>query len=183
MNIAQAKVLMIVAFKNFRDEEFVIPFNELKKEQAHITVASTSSGEAQGMFGHKVKVDLLTSEVRAQDYHAIIYVGGKGTPTVRSDESAIHILTEAMKDPQKILSAICWAPTILAKAGVLKNKKATVWLGQDDEYQKKTSEVLAQYGASYVDKDVVVDGHIITGNGAPAASDFVKAIILKIKEL
>lgn len=181
MKLKNKNILMIVAFKNFRDEEFIIPYQEFLKEGAKVTICSTQLGIAQGMFGHKTKVDLTTDQAKPQDYHAIVYIGGKGTPTVRSNDSAIHLLTEAMKDDTKILAAICWAPTILAKAGALNKKKATVWLGDDPEYEKKTSEVLTQYGANYIKEHVVSDGNIVTGDGADAALPFALKVIEKMQ--
>ncbi len=183
MIISQSKILMIIAFQNFRDEEFVIPYQEFKKAGAQITVCSTQLGKAKGVGGHEVQVELTTAQAKASDYHAVIYIGGKGTPTVRSDENAINILTEAMRDNHKIIAAICWAPTILAKGGALKNKKATVWYGDDEEYSKKTSEVLTYYGAQYIGQDVVIDDKVITANGASAALPFAKVILKKLSEI
>ena len=183
MNATQCKILMIIAFKNYRDEEFTVPYAEFRKAGAQVTVCSTQLGLAQGIGGHEISVDITTKQAKAEDYNVIIYVGGKGTPSVRSDEFAIKLLTEAMRDEKKILAAICWAPTILAKAGTLKNKKATVWFGDDEEYGKKTDEVLTYYGAKYVGQDVVTDGKIVTANGAPAALPFAQAILKKISEI
>lgn len=183
MIVSQSKILMIIAFQNFRDEEFVIPYQEFTRAGAQVTVCSTQLGVAKGIGGHQVQVELTTAQAKASDYNVIIYVGGKGTPTVRSDEKAIHLLTEAMRDEKKILAAICWAPTILAKGGALKNKNATVWFGDDEEYRKKTSEVLTHYGAKYVGQDVVVDDKVITANGAPAALPFAQAILKKLSEI
>ncbi len=183
MKLKNKNILMIVAFKNYRDEEFVFPYNEFLKEGAKISVCSTELGMAQGMFGHQIKIDLTTAQAKAQDYHAIVYIGGKGTPTIRSNEAAIRLLTEAMQDDKKVIAAICWAPTILAKAGALKNKKATVWLGEDQEYQKKTNEILTQFGAKYTQEHVVRDGNIITGDGAQAALPFALSIIEKLQTI
>ena len=82
-------------------------------------------------------------------------------------------------EKQKILAAICIAPAILAKAGVLEGKNATVWSSVLD---KGPIKILEENGANYVEKDVVVDGNIITANGPQAASEFGRKIVEILKE-
>jgi len=68
------------------------------------------------------------------NYNAIVFVGGPGTPLLRN----IVILQKIAKDAVasgKILGAICWSPTILAKAGLLKGKNATVWYGPESRIE------------------------------------------------
>jgi len=174
MNLSGIKVLMIIAFEKFRDEEFLVPKEFLNNLGAEITVASTKNGTASGAFGASVKVDKTIDEIESRDYDAVIFVGGAGTPTVRKSEKAITIAKNMSKN--KIVGAICWAPTILAKAGVLEGKKSTVWVGDDSEYNKTTPEVIKHFGGIFVDKPVIVDSNIVTGNGPAAAEEFAKAI-------
>src|SRR3989344_326100 len=68
----------------------------------------------------------------------------------------------------KKLAAICIAPTILARAGVLKGKRATAWTSA---LNKKSIDILKENGAEYVDKPVVED-EIITANGPESAEEF-----------
>jgi len=65
------------------------------------------------------------------------------------------------------------APAILARAGVLENKKATVW---SDPLNKETIEILKEGQVEYINEPVVVDGHIVTANGPIATEDFSKRI-------
>ncbi len=167
-------ILMIIAPEKFRDEEFEQPFNHFSALGAAITVASLSKGTATGMFGKKVEVKTTLEEVKTGNFDAVVFVGGAGTPNVRANNRAVEIAREAKNRP--VAAAICWAPTILAKAGILKGHKATVWLGDDGEYGKKTDKVLELYGATYSSADVTVDGNIVTGNGPQAAQKFAEAI-------
>lgn len=172
------KILMIIAAEKFRDEEFQVPYNYFIENGANVTVASTKTGNATGMFGASVSVDKTVDDVNEKEYNAVIFVGGAGVPTVRSNNRAVEIAHNAVNND--VLAAICWAPTILAKADVLKGKKATVWLGDDPEYGKKTSDVLEQYGARFIDEKVVVDHNIVTGNGPEAAQSFAEAITKRL---
>lgn len=176
------KALFIIAFRDFQDLEFSKTKEVLENVGIECDVASTQKGKAIGAFGLSVPVSKILEEVlpNVNNYDCVIFIGGPGTPVLRKKNESIKIAEQAYK-LGKLTCAICWAPTILAKAGILKNKKATVWVGPDQEYQKSTKEVLEQYGADFVDKEVVVDGKIITANGPPSAEKFAKEIINTLK--
>ncbi len=168
------KVLMVVAPEKFRDEEFQVPYAHFTGLGAQVTVASTKKGTATGMFGAKAEATVTVAEVKAGDYDAVVFVGGAGVPIVRADVKAVALAKEAKDRP--VLAAICWAPTILAKAGVLVGKKATVWKGDDAEYGTTTDKVLQKHGAFFTGDEVTVDGNVVTGNGPAAAQKFAEAI-------
>ncbi|MBU0586567.1 DJ-1/PfpI family protein [Candidatus Micrarchaeota archaeon] len=172
------KVLIVIAHKEFQDYEFVGTVKELKNADIEFDVVSTQAGTCTGSGGTEVEAKGLES-LEFNDYQAVAYIGGPGTIDVRADERFVELAKEFM-DNGKVVAAICWAPTILAKAGVLKGKKATVWLGEDPEYETSTSEVLKNYGAEFVNESVVENGKIITANGPQAASEFGKKIAEKM---
>ena len=170
-----AKLLICIAPEKFRDEEFNEPTRLLKAAHISYDVASTHVGVAVGMFGTSVTVDVAMRDVNPNDYDGIIFVGGQGTPFVRQDPAS-QTLAQTFNQQQKLVAAICWAPTILALAGVLQNRKATVWDGDDVEFQMTTSELLAKHQAIFTGEDLTIDGNIITANGPTAAPDFGQAI-------
>jgi protease I len=178
MKIKNKKILMIIAPEKFRDEEFEIPFRKFVDEGAVVTVASLKKGVATGMFGAEFDVKKTLDEVNESDFDAVIFVGGAGVPSVRADKRAVEIAKNSAG--HEVLGAICWAPTILAKAGAVKGKKTTVWLGDDAEYGMKTSAVMEKYGAVFSGGEVIEDGNIITGNGPAAAEKFAIAIVNKL---
>lgn len=170
------KILMIIAPENFRDEELLIPKRVFEEAGAEVEIASTKKGVAKGMLGARIEVKKDIHEINVDDYDAVVFVGGSGTPLVRQEERALEIAREAA-EKGKVLAAICWAPTILAKAGVLKGKHATVWRGPDPEYEKSTDVVLEDHGAIYTGEGVSRDGNIITANGPANAEAFAKEIL------
>ena len=174
------KVLMIIAHENFRDEEFVVSYKQFLGEGIDVTVASTEKGTATGMFGAAFDVRYSLDEVNEADFDGVVFVGGMGTPSVRASVRAVEIAKNSVN--HKVLSAICWAPTILAKADVVRGRKVTVWLGDDPEYGMKTSKVMENAGATFVNKDVVSDGNIVTGNGPNAAEKFATAVMEKLSD-
>jgi len=105
----------------------------------------------------------LLKDVKAKDYNLIVFVGGSGAKVFLKDTQAHALAKEALAQ-KKLLGAICIAPAILAHAGLLKGKKATVW--------KDMSKLLKEKGAFLIQKPVAVDGNIITANGPKAAQAF-----------
>ena len=162
------KILMIIANKNFRDEELQGPQKIFIKQGAEVTIASSSLSTATGMLGAEAKPDILIDDVKVEDYDAIVFVGGSGASEYWNDSTAHKIAKEAVES-NKILCAICIAPVTLANAGVLKGKSATVFSSEAGKLRTK--------GANYTGKDVEVDGNIITGNGPNAAKKFGEAIV------
>jgi protease I len=163
------KVLMVIASGNFRDEEYSIPRAALEAQGARVTVASSKLTESVGMLKQqKVKPDALVSKVEADDYDAIVFIGGVGAKEYFADKSALKLAQEAFKQ-EKIVAAICLAPSILANAGVLKGKKGTVY--------KSEEENLKKCGCEYTGAPVEVDGNVITANGPEAAQQFTDELV------
>lgn len=161
------KVLMIVAANNFQDEEFGQPYGLLTKLGATVKVASSRKDKATGVFGRNITPDLLISECKADDYDAIVFIGGPGAVEYFNDPDA-HALARAAAAKGKVLGAICIAPVILANAGVLKGKKATVFPSEQDQ-------IVAQ-GAQLSRQNVVTDGKIVTAVGPQAAREFAETL-------
>ena len=172
------KVVMIVAFRNFRDEEYFIPKEILESAGAEVKTASNKKGTAIGADGGDVQVDFLVSEVNPAEFDAIVFIGGPGCLENLDNEDSYN-LAQTTVSQNKVLASICISPAILAKAGVLKGKRATVWSSALD---KSTIEILEENEAIYEDKSVVQDGKIITANGPGAAKKFGQKIVELLTE-
>ncbi len=167
------KIAIIIAFREFRDEEYFIPRQILAAAGAQITTVSVSLGIAIGKLGGEVKIDLTLDELKVGYYNAVLFIGGPGAVKYIDDSQARQIARETA-DSSIVLGAICIAPAILAKAGVLSYKEATVWSSIMD---KSAVKILKEEGAKYQSKPVVVDGKIITADGPQSARKFAEAII------
>jgi len=164
------KVLMVIAPKDFRDEELFVTRGELEKQGARISVASETQREAQGVLGGKVKPDLALKDVKAEEYDAVVFVGGPGAKAYY-DDAQCHKIAQAAVKHEKVTAAICIAPCILAKAGVLKGVKATVWPSP------ATKAILREGGATCVEKHVVQDGRVVTADGPESAKGFGETLV------
>ena len=167
------KIAMIIAFKDFRDEEYFIPKNIFEAAGAKVTTVSTSNGTAIGADGGDAAVDIAAGDLLAEDFDAVVFIGGPGAQKL-IDDSEMHRIAKDTIVNDKILGAICVAPAILARAGVLDGKKATAWSSVMD---KSAVKILKEGNAIYVQNAVVIDGNIITADGPDAAEDFADAIV------
>ncbi|GAG91518.1 unnamed protein product, partial [marine sediment metagenome] len=147
--LKEKKALMIIAERNFRDEELLEPKKILEDREIKVTIASTSLQDSRGMLGATVKPDILLSSVKVQGYDVIIFVGGSGASQYWNDPLA-HSIAQKAVQKGKILCAICIAPVTLANAGVLSGKEATVFSSEISKLEAK--------GATYTGKPVQVEG-------------------------
>jgi len=172
-NLVGKKIAMIIAFRDFRDAEYFVPKEILEKAGIEVKTASNKKGIAIGADGGDVKVDLLVSEINPAEFAAVVFIGGSGCLENLDNESSYRVAQETVSQ-NRVLASICISPVILAKAGVLEGKKATVWSSVMD---RSPIKILQNNGAIYEDKRVVVEGKIITGNGPEAAEEFGQAIV------
>lgn len=177
-NVLNKKIAIIIAFRDFRDKEYFIPKEILKKVNFEIKTVSTELGKAVGADGGEVEVDLRLEELKIDNFDVVLFIGGPGALGYLDNQVSYQIAKETISK-NKILGAICIAPAILAKSGVLFGKRATVWSSVLD---KKPIKILEENGAIYEDKPVVIDGNIITANGPSAAEEFAQAIVKKLTE-
>jgi len=162
------KALFVIAPKGFRDEEFQVPTTMLKAQGCKVTVASLTTAVARGMLGARVKPDIALADVKAADYDLVVFVGGVGA-RVYFDHPGAHAVAKQAAAAGKLVGAICIAPSVLARAGLLKGKRATAWPSQRRD--------LVAHGAKWDDGPVVKDGKIVTANGPRAARRFGQALI------
>ena len=162
-----ARILMVVAPERFRDEELFDTRTAFDAAGHEVVVVSTRLGECPGSRGGHVVPDALLSAVRSVDFGAVVFVGGGGSKLLWHDEDALRLAREAAS-AGKVLGAICLAPVILANAGVLDGRKATV-----AGTEAKTIEAC---GASYTGPGVTVDGILVTANGPKSSALFGQRI-------
>lgn len=172
------KIAQIIAFRDFRDEEYFIPRNVFLSSGAVVKTFSTSEGTAIGVNGGEAKIDEVIDKLNVSDFDAVVFLGGSGCLKYLDNETSYQIVRETLNQ-EKILGAICISPVILAKAGVLEGRKATVWHSVLD---KSAVKILKENGAEFVEENVVRDGNIITGNGPQSAKEFAEEIVRALTE-
>jgi protease I len=165
------RILSVVAEKGFRDEEFAIPYGILNSAGHTVDVASTSAGEAIGKLGMRVKPNLTLTQADSGHYAAVLVSGGPTTPVYIWPNEHIHKLLLRVYEKGGVVAAICLAPAVLARVGLLKGKKATVFRTPDSIREMNDG------GCTLLSDHVVVEGRIVTADGPDAARQFGEAVL------
>jgi protease I len=165
------KVLVILAPEKFRDEEFTVPAAAFQKAGIGYDIASTRRGPCTGMLGTKTHATLSFEDVDPNPYDGILIVGGGGAQSYLWEDKVLGEMVKHFHASLKVVAAICLAPVVLARAGLLTGKKATFFNSPISFKEMKAG------GAVLVDKAVVSDSRIITANGPAAAKEFAETFI------
>lgn len=164
------KVLVISA-DNFEDIELFYPLHRLKEEGVTVEVASMKEGAITGKHGYSIHVDLTLTEVKPEEFDMLVLPGGRAPERVRLEEKALEIAGYFFKE-NKPVGAICHGVQVLISAGVMRGRKATCFIGIRDD--------LKSAGARYEDKEVVVDGNLVTSRNPDDLYAFGRELVRKL---
>ena len=141
----------------------------LRRAKMDITMVSiTDSKTVTGSHGVTFETDECISGVDFTEYDGVVLPGGlPGTTNLGACDKVVALIKE-FAGQGKLVAAICAAPSVLGKHGLLQGKKATSYPGYDEEMP----------GCTYLTDSVVRDGNIITGRGMGTAIDFSLAIVV-----
>jgi protease I len=164
---------LIVSADNFEDTELLVPFYRLKEEGIEVDVASLQKGTIKGKHGYEVTVDKTLDEVNVEDYDTLVLPGGKAPEIVRKQPKAVAI-AKYFFEKNKPVSAICHGPQTLITAGLLKGRHATCY--------RTVAEEMRGSGAVYEDKEVVVDGNLVTSRQPSDLPAFMREMLKMLRK-
>lgn len=146
--------------------------------RAGVEVNTVSMNDTTTVVGsHKIPV---LADITAADFPAdflsvtgAIYPGGMpGAETLSTGENPLPVkVAQYCVENDILVGAICAAPIVLGRVGLLKSKRATCYPGFEDEL----------IGAEYTGEKVTVDGKIVTGRGPGCSIEFALALVSQIK--
>ncbi len=169
---SENQVLMVVANYNYNDDEYEYTRKALEDNGIGIKITAAEPGVCTSVTGNSIDVDLSLSSVIVDDYKGIIFIGGPGVDEYFSNDEVLD-LARKFFDANKIVGAICWAPIILARSGILAHRKASVWDGAKND--------LTKAGGIYTGQKVTIDDLIVTADGPEAALEFGQKIALMMR--
>lgn len=149
---------IILTADQFEDIELFFPWFRLVEEGWEVTIAAPKVEEIHGERGYSLEPDITIDEVNPDKYDLLIIPGGSpdGAPTtVRRSPKAVEI-TKAFFAKNKPVAAICHGPYTLVSADVVKGRRLTSY------WHDGVPEEIKAAGGIYEDKEVVVDGNLVT---------------------
>ena len=165
---AENEVLMILANYNFNDDEYDYTRKALEDNGIGIKIAAGEHGECTSVTGKNVDTDMSLENIIPDNFRAVVFIGGPGVDLYFTNDNALQIAKNFFK-ANKIVGAICWAPVILARSGILAQRRATSWDGAKAD--------LTAAGAVYTGEKITVDNVIVTASGPESALDFGQQIV------
>jgi protease I len=166
------KALMISA-DNFEDLEFFFPYYRLKEEGISVDIASMKKGRIKGKHGYEIGVDKTLEEVDPKEYDILILPGGKAPEAIRKERAAVGIAKFFFAEKRPV-AAICHGPQTLITAGLMKGRHATCY--------KSVAGEMKEAGALYEDKEVVVDGNLVTSRQPSDLPAFMRETLRILKK-
>lgn len=151
----------------FEEIEALAPVDFLKRMGVEVVTVGVSGKFICGAHGINVEADILLSDVQLNDdLQGVMLPGGMPGADNLDKCADVHRAIDFCIDNNKTVAAICAAPFILGKKGILNGKNATCFPGFEGELT----------GACISEAGVVTDGNVITARGAGVAWEFGAAI-------
>ena len=164
------KTICIFLAEGFEETEALFPLDILRRGGVDVkTVSVTGERFVKGAHGVPVGADLLFEDLNQEDVEMIVLPGGLPGATNLDAHAGLDKLIMAFAEAEKPLAAICAAPMVYGRRGLLKGKKATCYPGFDKYLE----------GAEYTGNLVEIADNFILGKGPGAAWKFGFAILEK----
>ena len=164
------KTICIFLAEGFEEMEAMFPLDVMRRGGLNVKTVSVT-GEKTVVSSHQVPIvaDMLFEDLKEEDVEMVVLPGGLPGATNLDAHEGLGKLIMTFAEAGRPLSAICAAPLVYGKRGLLKGKKVTCYPGFEKYLEG------AEYTAALVEKD----GNFITGKGPGAAMVFSFAIAEK----
>ena len=156
-------MVYVLLGEGFEESEAIVPADLLRRSGVEVSLVGLTGDKVTSSHGITVVCDCTLREVDEDALTMVMLPGGLGgVEAIGGNEAALGLIQRAF-DRGAYIAAICAAPTILARLGMLDRRRAVCYPGMEDQMLSAVVEK---------GRAVVTDGHIITGEAAGSAFDF-----------
>jgi len=154
---------------DFEDSEFAQPYNALREAGHEVEVLGAKAGvTVNGKKGkEQFTIEAAAGERDAASFDAVVIPGGYSPDHLRMDKDVVRFVQTAVR-AGKVIAAVCHGPQLLIEADAVEDKTLTSWPSVRTD--------LLNAGAKWVDKEVVIDGQLITSRKPDDLPAFTNAI-------
>lgn len=157
------KTIAVLLAEGFEEIEAVVPIDVLRRLDVKVLTAAVGDKPA-GAHGLAFKTDCSIYDLNLDELDGVILPGGLPGATNLMDSPEVISLVKHLNSAGKVVAAICAAPIVLAKTGIMEGKTCTGYP------MAMVKDSLAN--ANYTAEKAESDGNIVTGKGPGAAFDF-----------
>lgn len=162
-----AKVFEMLA-EGFEEVEALMPVDVLRRGGVDVkTVSTTDSRIVRSSHGVAIEADVMFDEAEFDGADMVLLPGGLPGATNLDVHVGVKRVLSDFAEQGKLIGAICAAPLVLGRSGLLSGKRATCYPGFEKYLE----------GATTTGELFTIDGKIITGRGPAAAFDYSLAVL------
>lgn len=162
-------MIYVLLAEGFEEIEALEPVDIMRRAGLEVATVGIAGKTVRGAHGIAVIADMELDGVEPEKMDALVLPGGPGHELLDASNGVHYLINTAHADG-KYIAAICAAPSVIGKKGLLRDKNATCFPGYEDYL----------YGAKITGEKAVVDGKFITARGAGAAAEFGFAIVSEL---
>jgi len=157
----------------FEDQELIYPYFRLRKAGYQVVrIGVNGSDLCTGKHGVPMAVDCQAADLDPSALDALHIPGGYAPDHIRRDPAVVP-LVQALHADRKPIAAICHGPWLLASAEVVNGRSVTSFFAIADD--------LRHAGANWVDRETVVDGHLVTARNPDDLPAYMRAFLVLIE--
>ena len=163
-------MVYILLGTGFEEAEALVTADVLRRANLPVSLAGIGGAVVAGSPNITVRADIKVEDAALSEGDTVVLPGGMGgVASIEGSRAAMALVREAAEKYR--VAAICAAPTLLARAGLLKKGARCVC------YPGMEGELSAAGAVPQMDRSTVVDGSLITGRGPGSAFDFGLALV------
>lgn len=156
--------VLVPLVNGFEEIETIATVDVLRRAGLNVVTAGIPGTMVTGDMGVKLIADSKLEDAEPGEFQAVVLPGGRGSRDLARSSKLMGIVREFNRN-NKLVAAICFSPTILAREGILDGRRATVYPGKEREIPRPRGD------------RVVADGNIITSQGPGTAIEFALKIV------
>lgn len=169
-------MVYILLGEGFEEAEALVTADVLRRGDVDVSLVGIGGAAVRGAHGICVQADMAVEDAKPSGGDMVVLPGGMGgVQSIEGSAPAMALARQAAADEEMWLCAICAAPAMLARKGLLgRGVHAVCYPGME-------GALTAAGATAEMDRSAVTDGRLITGRGPGAAFEFGLALLSALK--
>lgn len=175
---SKSQKAVVLSADKFEDMELYVPVFRLIEAGWKVDIAAPKKGKITGESSwYYIMANKTINEINPDEYDLLLIPGGSpdGAPTTVRNSKKAQEIARSFFQKNKPVAAICHGPYLLVSAGLVKGRKLTSFWGDGVPHE------ITHAGGKWIDKDVVVDGNLVTSRWPMDISAFTREMMKLVK--